>query len=178
MNILTVCFRCTECNGYPYARIALDGQVLHNHAFTQVEESVSIMIDTVSADHVLTVERYNKQYDNMILQQGQIIKDQILEITNLLVDDVAIPLNMIDPHCSFAWDDHVHAGSKYFGPNGTWTYKFSTPIITHILDLRIAHESQYNQDYVYPWSNRLGPTSVQEIVDTIDQVEHRVHQVL
>ena len=136
------------------------------------------MIDTVSADHVLTVERYNKQYHNMVLQQDQIIKDQILEITNLLVDDVAIPLNMIDPHCSFAWDDHVHAGSRYFGPNGTWTYKFSTPIITHILDLRIAHESQYNQDYVYPWSNRLGPTSVQEIVDTIDHVEHRVHQVL
>jgi hypothetical protein len=178
MNVLTVCFRCTECNGYPYARIMLDGQLLHDHAFTQAEEIISINIDTLPADHILTVERYNKQYHNVVLQQDQIIQDQILEITNLLVDDVAIPINLVDTHCSFAWDGHVHPKSRYFGPNGTWTYKFSTPIITHILDLRIEHESQYNQDYIYPWSNRLGPMSVQEILDTIKQVEQRIHQVL
>ena len=114
----------------------------------------------------------------MVLQQDQIIQDQILEIINLLVDDVAIPINIVESHCSFAWDGHVHPKSRYFGPNGTWTYKFSTPIITHILDLRIEHESQYDQDYTYPWSNRLGPMSVQEILDTIEQVEQRVHQVL
>jgi hypothetical protein len=156
----------------------LDGQLLHDHAFTQAEEFLSINIDTSPADHILTVERYNKQNHNMVLRQDQVIQDQILEITNLLVDDVAIPINIVEPHCSFAWDGHVHPKSRYFGPNGTWTYKFSTPIITHILDLRIEHESQYNQDYIYPWSNRLGPMSVQDILDTIKQVEQRIHQVL
>lgn len=178
MNVLTICFRCYECNGYPYARIILNDKILHNHAFTQELESLEIELDTTSADHMLIVERYNKQNNNMVLQEGKIVKDQILEITNLLVDGVPIPLNIVDPYCNFSWDDNVHVGSRYFGPNGTWTYKFSTPIITHILDMRIAHESRYNQDYVYPWSNKLGPMSVQEIVNTIDQVEHRVNQVL
>jgi len=178
MNVLTICFRCTDCNGYPYARIMLDGQLLHDYAFTQLTETVSINIDTATTDHVLTVERYNKNHNNMILQQDNIIQDQVLEITNLLVDDVPIPLNIVDPHCYFAWDNNIHLGSRYFGPNGLWTYKFSTPIITHILDLRIAHDSQYSQDYVYPWSNKLGPESVQEILDTIAQVEQKVHQVL
>ena len=178
MNLLTLKFRCNNCNGLPQARIKLDGYLILDHQFTSVEESHSINLDSIAGDHVLTIERYNKQSHNMILEDGNIVQDQILEITDVLVDDISIPDFIIYEHCEFSWETHVHAGSTYFGPNGVWTFRFSTPIITHILDLKITLESKYNQDYLFPWSYKLGPESVATIVAAIDDVEKKVHEVL
>jgi hypothetical protein len=178
MNLLTLKFRCIDCNGLPQARIKLNGDLILDHQFTSVEESHSINIDSVSGDHVLTVERYNKQSYNMILEDGNIVQDQILEITDVQVDDTSIPEFVVYENCEFSWDTQVHAGSRYFGPNGVWTYRFSTPIITHILDLKIKHESKYNQDYLFPWSYKLGPDSVATIVQSINEVEKKVNEVL
>jgi hypothetical protein len=178
MNLLTLKFRCIDCNGLPQARIKLNDEIILDHQFTSVEESHSINIDSVSGDHVLTVERYNKQSYNMILEDGNIVQDQILEIIDVQVDDTSIPEFVIYENCEFSWDTQVHAGSRYFGPNGVWTYRFSTPIITHILDLKIKHESKYNQDYLFPWSYKLGPDSVATIVQSINEVEKKVNEVL
>jgi hypothetical protein len=178
MNLLTLKFRCIDCNGLPQARIKLNGDLMLDRQFTSVEESHSINLDSASGDHVLTVERYNKQSYNMILEDGNIVQDQILEIADVLVDDLIIPEFFIYENCEFSWGTQVHAGSRYFGPNGVWTYRFSTPIITHILDLKIKHESKYNQDYLFPWSYKLGPDSVATIVEAIDEVEKKVHAVL
>ena len=178
MNLLTLKFRCIDCNGLPQARIKLNGDLVLDHQFTQTEESHSIKINSASGDHVLTVERYNKRSHNMILENGNIVQDQILEITDIQVDDTSIPEFVIYENCEFSWDAQVHVGSRYFGPNGVWTYQFSTPIITHILDLKIKHESKYNQDYLFPWSYKLGPDSVAAIMASINEVEKKVHEVL
>lgn len=177
MNILTLKFRCVDCNGLPQARVCLDGKLVHDHEFTTLEQSLDIELHG-TGDRVLTVERYNKQRRNMVLHNERIVLDQILEIADILVDGVSIPDLLLQEHCEFSWDNNTHRGSRYFGPNGTWTYCFSTPIITHLLDLKIAHESKYSQDYEFPWSNRLGPNSVQEIISTIAEVEKKVHEVL
>lgn len=178
MNLLTLKFQCVDCHGLPQARIKLDGNLILDHQFTSNIESHSITLDSACSDHVLTVERYNKKSCNMILENGNIVQDQILEIIDVLVDDVRIPEVLVYENCEFSWDGQVHAGSKYFGPNGVWTYRFSTPIITHVLDLKIKHESKYNQDYLFPWSYKLGPDSVATITALIDEVEKKVNEVL
>lgn len=178
MNSLTLHFRCTDCNGLPQAKIFLNQQLIHDHKFLSVEESLSISVDESVGDHVLTIERHSKTEKNCVYTDGKIIQDQILEIVKITVDDTEIPAYALDSYCEFAWSDRIDPGSRYFGPNGTWTFRFSTPIITYILDTRINHESRYNQDYQFPWSYKHGPDSVQEILDTIKQVEKRVNEIL
>jgi len=178
MNILTIKFRCIDCNGLPYARIMLDQKLLHDHAFTTLEESLQILCPTDNQPHTLTVERHNKQQHNMILDGQTIIQDQILQITDLLIDNISVPSYILDNHSRFCWLDNEHKGSRYFGPNGVWTFDFATPFISWVLDEKIKHESHYNNDFQYPWSNSLGPDSVDRILTTISQVENKVHEVL
>ena len=178
MNTLTLHFRCTDCNGFPEAKIFLDDQLVCDYKFLSNEESISLNVNDQPGDHCLKVERHSKQNNNFVLIDGKIVKDQILEITKLSVDDIDIPMYILDSNCEFRYLNRVDAGSRYFGPNGEWTYKFSTPIIQHILDLRIAHESQYNQDYQFPWSYRHGPGTAQNIISTIEELEKKINQIL
>lgn len=178
MNTITLQFRSRNCNGFPKAKILLDDTLVHDHQFSTGEESLSVVVNTNIGNHVLTVERYGKQPHNMVILDGAIIEDQILEITDILVDGVSIPVLVIDRSCEFKWDDNTHVGSRYFGPNGLWTYRFSTPLITHILDQRIEHESQFDQDYQFDWSYKHGPGTVDAIIKTIDQIKSKVNEIL
>lgn len=150
--------------GYPCIKISLDDQLLLDHHFTSDQWTFSIDLDHEPARHVLCIERYGKTNDNWSPDL-----DQIVEILHVSVDGIHMPNYILDRHSRFEFDNQLHQGSRYFGPNGLWTFEFSTPIITHILDEKIRHESQYNQDYLYPWSYRLGPDSVNNIISNIDQ---------
>ena len=178
MNILTIKFRCIECNGLPYARVMLDQKLLYDHAFTTLDESLQICLPVDNQLHRLAVERYNKQSHNMILDGQTIVQDQTLQIVDLLVDNILVPGYILDKHSKFCWLDNEHQGSRYFGPNGIWTFDFGTPFISWVLDEKIKHESQYNNDFQYPWSYQLGPDSVNQLLSTIAQVEHKVHKIL
>lgn len=178
MNTLTLFFRATGCNGQPMARISLNEKVLHDNVFAEGTTQVQIPIPTSIGNCVLSVERYGKQRNNMIVDNGNIVQDQILEIVDIQVDGVCVPEFYLSDKCAFAFNDQTHTGSRYFGPNGVWTLEFSTPLITHLLDAKILHESKYSQDYEYPWSYKLGPTTVEFLLGEMDKVEQRVHQVL
>lgn len=178
MNILTIKFRCIECNGLPHARIMLDQTLVHDHVFTELEQSLQLCLPVDNQSHCLTVERHNKQRHNMILDGQSIVQDQTLEITDLLIDNISVPGYILDKHSKFCWHNNEHKGSRYFGPNGTWTFEFCTPFVSWVLDEKIKHESQYSDDFQYPWSNRLGPNTVEQLLTTINQVEHKVHEVL
>lgn len=178
MNKLTLHFRCTDCNGFPQAKIILDNELICDHNFLCDQETIVLNIDTSPGDHCLIVERHSKKNDNFIFVNGKIIKDQILEIIKLSVDNIAIPMHIVDSNCKFSYHDRVDVGSRYFGPNGIWSFTFSTPLIQHILDLRIVHESKYNQDYQFPWSYKHGPTTAQKIITTIENLEKKIDQIL
>lgn len=160
------------------AKISLNGTVLHDVVFDQSETQIQVPVSIEAGHCVLAVERYGKQRNNMIIHNGNIVQDQILEITQVQVDNVAIPDFYLSSHSTFVFGDQTHPGSRYFGPNGTWSLKFDTPVITHLLDAKILHESNYSQDYQYPWSYRLGPDTVKFLLGEMDKVEQRVHQVL
>lgn len=178
MNTLTLHFKCTDCNGFPSAKILVDDQLVHDHKFSELQESLLVSLSVKPGDHVLTVERYNKQQQNFVFEDGKILKDQILEIVKLSVDGVDIPAYVVDSNCEFAYHDRVDAGSRYFGPNGVWTFKFQTPLIQYILDCRIEHESYYDQSYQFPWSYRHGPGTARAVIETIEQLEEKIQQIL
>jgi hypothetical protein len=178
MNTLTILFRAIECNGYPAAKIFLNSRLVHDIVFEEDETEVSIPVAHDAGSSVLTVERYGKTRHNMVINNGTIEKDQILEILDVRVDNISFPEFYFADNCVFEFLDQQHVGSRYFGPNGTWTLKFGTPLITHLLDAKILHESQYSQDYEYPWSYRLGPNTAEFLLSEMDKVEQRVHQVL
>lgn len=168
-NQLNLQFKAVAHNGYPSVRISLDGQVLADHLFTGEDWQFSISVGTDAGSHVLQVERYGKTEKNWSPE-----KDQILEIIGVIVDGIAVPNYVLTKHSHFEFNDQIHYGSLYFGPNGVWRFEFQTPILTFVLDQKIAHEAQYNQDYLYPWSYKLGPDSVNSIITTIDQTLERV----
>lgn len=172
INKVKIIFRATEYNGYPSVRVFLDHQLLQNITFTQEYFEFEFDLDQTESIRCLCVERYGKTDQNYSLE-----KDQIVEIVSINVDGIPIPQFMINAQCKFEFAGETHIGSCYFGPNGVWTFDFETPLITYILDKKIQHEAQYNQDYLYPWSYKLGPDSVTTILANIDQALDRADKL-
>jgi hypothetical protein len=162
-------FKVSEYNGYPNIKIFLNNYLLADQAFFNDQWNFEFEVGHQPGNHCLKIERYGKTDRNYSQE-----KDQTVEITAITVDGIAIPEYMLVKQSKFEFNDQIHLGSLYFGPNGIWTFNFATPIITHILDQKIHHEAQYNQDYIYPWSYKLGPDSVNSILSNI---EHAVDQV-
>jgi hypothetical protein len=167
-NKLTINFKSTECNGFPSIKILHNNNLLIDYTLESYECSYTITIDLSPAHHTIIVERYNKTENN---------PDQILEITNITVDGITIPEFLLLTNSKFEFDDQVHYGSKYFSPNGIWSFNFNSPVITYILDQKILHEAKYNQDYQYPWSYKLGPDSVAQISANIDLALEQVNKL-
>ena len=170
MSTITFKFHAHECNGWPKARIRVADQVVADFHIEQTYADIGIEF---AAGGPITVERYGKEPWMQTATQ-----DQMLEIIDVLVDGVPIPRNILTDLCKFEWHGSTDAGSLLFGPNGTWTLDVHAPILTYLLDYKIVKESKYNQDYLYPWSYRLGPESVEQLHKLIDAAEERAHQVL
>jgi hypothetical protein len=171
-NKIKIYFKVLEFNGYPSVKISLDDQLLVDHTFSNSEWEFQFDQEQTQRHHCLQIERYGKTDLNYSPEQ-----DQIVEIKSITVDNIPIPQYILDKQSQFLFNDQVHVGSLYFGPNGIWTWNFGAPIITHLLDQKIQHEAQYNQDYIYPWAYKLGPDSVNTILSNIEGALNRVHQL-
>ena len=169
MNTLSINFKSVACNGYPTIKILLDGVQLVDHEFTQELETITITVPTNPGRHELVIDRYGKTDSNL---------DQTLSIDSVTIDNVPVPDFILNQQTKFCFNQETHVGSRFFGPNGLWYFTFQTPIITYILDQKIIHEAQYNQDYEYPWSYKLGPTSVNKTLAQIDRVQSLVDKKL
>jgi len=175
-DTLTLTFRSHECNGYPKARICVNGNLVCDHSFTQDVEDITIAIDSVQEFNTLTVERYGKENHHMVFENNQILKDQVLEIIGGRVRSARLPDYIFDKHSCFEFHGQVHPGSRYFGPNGTWTFKFGSPVVTWALDQKILQEAEYNQDFQYAWSTQLGPDSAVNILKELAQVREKLEK--
>jgi hypothetical protein len=171
-NQVIIHFRASDFNGYPNLRIWLDGQILVDHSCCNDHWTYEFELDQNIATRCLQIERYGKTNQNYSADQ-----DQVLELVSIQIDGIVVPSYILDKHSQFEFDDQIHLGSRYFGPNGTWTWNFATPVITYILDQKINHEAQYNQDYQYPWAYKLGPNSVNTILSNIEQAMSRVQRL-
>jgi hypothetical protein len=158
--------------------VYLDDTLVHSHEFNCENHVADVELDKHPSIRTVRVVRHSKTNDNVILADGNILHDQILEITEVSVDGIAIKDGQLRQLCQFEYNNQVDRGSLYFGPNGVWTLFFETPIITFLLDENIKHMSGYSEDYKYPWSYQLGPESVGSIISEIQQIETKVQKLL
>jgi hypothetical protein len=167
--------RAVAYNGYPKIQIFLDEEELPAVEINSDIFDFALTIDKDRKKRTIKIERYGKTFGNtQVDEQGKIIQDQILEIIDIKIDNISIPKFLIYQNTRFEFDKQSHVGSCYFGPNGVWTFDFETPLIEYILDQKIIHEAKFNQDYLLPWSYKLGPDSVNSIAAEINSAIDRV----
>lgn len=177
-NILKVVVKSTECNGWPNLNFYLKNQLVEKIEGCSELHSFKVGLPATKSQTFIKLERYGKTDNNFILKNQQIVKDQTIEIINVLVDDIELPDYLIYQNCYIEFNEVRHDGSRFLGPNGVWIFNFETPIITFLLDEKIKHESKYNDDYKYPWSYRLGPNSVDTLTKEYSLVKDLIHKIL
>ena len=178
-NTLTFSCRATDYNGYPTIKLLLDHVELPDYVIDSDLFTVSVNIDSTPKSRILVIERYGKTDQNVSVDaSGNILHDQYLEILAVRVDNVPVPEFILHSNTRFEFNDQCHVGSKFFGPNGTWTFEFETPMIQYVLDQKILHEAKFNNDYIYAWSYKLGPDSVNKLTTEIDLVIDKFENLL
>lgn len=173
-NILKFTLRSTNVNGWPMVRAKFNQDLFRDICIQQELTTFEISVPLeILPNCKVTIERYGKTSDN----QSQ-TDDQIVEIIAATIDGSLVPDFVFSKFSKFEFDSQSHNGSRYFGPNGTWIFEFNTPIITWLLDQKIMHESQYDQSYIYPWSYKLGPDSVNTLGSQLESVTLKVNNIL
>lgn len=172
-NLIKIFLRCTNVNGWPFIKIKTANTDFEAITIHQELVNFSVPITNVQGKNVIIVERYGKTESNQLPDI-----DQIVELLTVSVDGSVVPDFILNKFSRFEFDNQVHAGGRFFGPNGVWYFEFETPIITWILDQKIIHESQYDQDYIYPWSYKFGPNSVDVLNSQLLSVTDKVKKLL
>jgi hypothetical protein len=162
---LTFCFRIEPDNqNWPVARFFVNDLELIKHSFNKQTDDITVDLTGIAG-----------------ITQFSIVKEgggSLLEITKIKLNQIEIPDYVIRENSKFCFNDQTHQGSLYFVPNGVWTWYMQCPIVTWILDQKIKHESQYNQDYNYPWSYSFGPDSVRQLSEQLYAVKNKVNSLL
>lgn len=171
-NLLQIVFNPVDCNGFPRIRVALDNDLICDVEINPSNQTVEVPVSKSVGRRILTVERYGKTNDNCNGDQ-----DQTLEIVNIKIDNASLPKFLINSNSRFEFNDQCHPGSCFFGPNGTWTFEFETPMLTYVLDQRIVHEAKYSQDYVFPWSYKFGPNSVADLTEKLLSAQKKIQDI-
>lgn len=168
-------FTATACAGWPQIKILVDDKLVLGHAFSHHTETLYIDVPEQPDPRTIKIIRLGKNAKSTVLDaQGNIVQDQILELNSILIQDVVIPDFILNKHSVFSYQETQQRQSRYFGPNGIWTWHFATPLIDWVLDQRILHDADINDHYKYPWAVKLGPDSVSQITTEIRQVMDQI----
>jgi hypothetical protein len=179
INKLTFSCRATNYKGYPTIKLFLNDKEMAPCVIDQDLFTIAVDLDYGANDTVLIIERYGKTDQNVSVDaQGNIVNDQYLEILDAKIDNMPVPDFILNSNTRFEFNDQCHVGSRFFGPNGTWTFEFKTPFIQYVLDQKILHEAKFSNDYAYAWSYKLGPDSVVKLTNEIDTVITKVKNIL
>ena len=140
MNILSLVFSASFCNGWPKIKVYLDEDLYHDYEFVSHSGIVDLPIDLLDGPHILKIELYNKTNQNTKIEDDAIIQDQLVTLENIKVDGVIVPkeflykgqytVNNIAPHQGLTW-----------GINGHWSWNFQTPIINWIIIQKNLNEN-------------------------------------
>lgn len=178
-NIVSLYFKCIENLEYPKAKIFFDDRLIQDIQFHKQEQLIEVPMPDQPGMHALTVRRYGKLDEHCTLgADGNIIADQILQITKVNVHRTKVPDFVLDRHSSFRFNDQIHHGSRYFGPNGDWIFHFETPFITWVLDQVSEQERIYDANSgTRPWEYRYAPGQARQRIQQLQQVIDRVQDL-
>lgn len=118
----------------PRTKIYLDSTVIYQ-GLVEHAQRITHEFDLMEGAHELKVLLMGKDgRTQTIVQDGEIIKDQLLNIDAVYFDDINLgyacqALSEYVTDNGVKWDNMVNLGI-----NGTWTLRFSTPIYTWLLE--------------------------------------------
>ena len=144
MDYIKFTFKITECNGWPSVNIIIDNDLYEDHQFISEFEEIVVPIEVLDGDHLISIERHGKLTKNTIVNQdGTILKDQLIELLDIYVNDIKLP-EWFTYLGTYTVNDTVYPQAKIWGGNGVWNWPFSTPLVTWVLDKKVEHEEKFN----------------------------------
>ena len=136
-NVLTLHLQATDCRGWPKIRIVIDNNIIQEYDFDQDTAVIEIPLDLLDGDHVLEIERYGKTDQNIVFMDGKILQDQVVTLVDMYVDNVKLP-EMFKYDGKFCYNNLELPSVLVWGPNGVWSWKFTTPLLENLIDRKNA----------------------------------------
>lgn len=143
--MLKIKFQCSKFKRWPKVKIFVDGDLLEEVHFTKKNEEVQMPLSLLDGEHLLEIEHFDKTNQDTEFHNGKILQDTRFEITNINIFDYDIPYTPL-LNCNFIpeWSRLTKPNnmadqlpqSRVVGPNGTWSFKFGTPIEEWIINQR------------------------------------------
>lgn len=147
MNIVKFKFEASECNGWPKIKFFIDEDLYHDYEFDNKSALVELPMDLLFGNHTLSIEFYGKTSINTILQGDQIIKDQLVTLQTIYIDNVQVP-DFVKYSGFYKVNEEIKPQALTWGENGNWQLDFEFPIIDWVLEKKLS----MNYDTGEQWS--------------------------
>ena len=136
----------------PIAEISIDGNVIHKGKIKNKEEDPFVLkfdkLVEQDKEHTLTINRSGKGIDQVVFENGEIIKDQKLFIHKIEIDDIDIGSLVYEGVYTPEYDKKYHEQqvqegktppetikqTKCLGHNGVWNIRFTSPFYMWMLE--------------------------------------------
>ena len=142
MNYIKFNFSATECNGWPKLKFLIDNDLYHDYEFLTNTASVELPLDLINGSHVIDIELYDKTYNNTIVVDGNVVKDQLITLEEIFIDHVKVP-DFVKYQGIYKVADTKTPQALTWGLNGIWTLDFEYPIVDWILDIKSNYANKY-----------------------------------
>lgn len=169
MNQLVLHFSCTECNGWPKLKFFIDDDLYHDYEFNSTIASVEIPLELLTGQHQLEIEFYGKTQNNTIQINNCIVKDQLVTLDSLTIDNITVP-DFIKYRGLYRVGNTERPQILTWGENGTWMLQFEYPIIDWILNLKMQATLSHIDDA--QWATSVfHPKKIQTLKETLKVLE-------
>ena len=118
-----------------------DHAVIQSEIASEAEDIVRFESNVDEGDHELRIRLENKTISDTVIENGEVVKDMLLNIDNIIIDDIT--LGNLLWSAEYVLDtpqiykgqniDHLD-GCVNLGWNGTYILKFSSPFYIWLLE--------------------------------------------
>lgn len=122
----------------PKTKVYIDNEIIFDGAIA--EKKVIKYLGTLNeGNHKIIIELYGKDKYQTVLENGNIIKDQLLNITNISFDEIDIGFliwqkSKYYPNIKENLAEYPITQCTNLGWNGKWELEFTTPIYIWLLE--------------------------------------------
>lgn len=148
-HYLKLHLKAVDHNGWPSIRIMFDGDIYEEVTLNQPEQFIELPLNLPDGNHLLEIERYGKTDDNVLFVDGKVLKDQIVELVDIYVDNIKLgPLFKYNTNAVFKHKDGEIPNSYFWGFNGTFTWEFTMPIVDWLIKIKQTSEEDNLNLYI------------------------------
>lgn len=138
-DYLSLVFSASQHNGWPKLKFYLDDDLYEDYTFTSSSAKIDIPLVLVDGEHELTIELYDKTYNNTKVVNDLIVEDQIVTLEQIQIGGVVVP-DFVKYAGVYYTKEQTYPNGLTWGINGQWQLTFKTPFIDWIL----AEKNKFN----------------------------------